>query len=156
MCEFVFSLFPMYLNVFHLKALRREIGIWKRLRHDCIVSLLGTAALYSPMSIVSSWMPNGTLMSYLQNDHVQKSLTKKYDLVSLSSFIDPDLTNSRQLYNVADGLKYCQYCNHWNCSNTNRLPTGLVHSQSVVHGDLTSVCFMFHVLQYSNELYLTE
>ena len=102
----------MYLNVFHLKALRREIGIWKRLRHDCIVSLLGTAALYSPMSIVSSWMPNGTLMSYLQNDHVQKSLTKKYDLVSLSSFIDPDLTNSRQLYNVADGLKYCQYCNH--------------------------------------------
>ncbi|KAJ8593188.1 kinase-like protein [Rhizopogon salebrosus TDB-379] len=88
----------MSLN--YQKALWREIGIWKRMRHECIVPLLGTTTHYSPVSFVSPWMPDGTLNSYLK---VKRSLAEKYSL----------------LYDVADGLHY-------------------LHSESVVHGDLTS------------------
>ena len=77
-------LVPIYLNIFTLQALWREIGIWKRLRHDFIVPLLGTTTYYSPVSIVSSWMPNGTLMSYLKKYQVKESLITKYNLVSFT------------------------------------------------------------------------
>ncbi|KAJ8581167.1 kinase-like protein [Rhizopogon salebrosus TDB-379] len=72
------------------EALWREIGIWKRMRHECIVPLLGTTTHYSPVSFVSPWMPNGTLNFYLKK--VSRSLTVKYSL----------------LYDVADGLHYCR------------------------------------------------
>lgn len=85
------------------EARRREIGVWKRLRHKCIVPLLGYTRLgddpSEPVSLVSLWMSNGTLRSHLSG----KIREDKYLL----------------LYNVADGLHY-------------------LHSESVVHGDLTS------------------
>jgi hypothetical protein len=76
----------MSLNVFRLKALWREIGIWKRMRHECIVPLLGTTTHYSPVSFVSAWMPHGTLSSYLE---VKRSLEVKYSLVGYFSFLVP-------------------------------------------------------------------
>ncbi|KAJ8595183.1 hypothetical protein M405DRAFT_390771 [Rhizopogon salebrosus TDB-379] len=60
------------------EALWREIGIWKRMRHKCIVPLLGTTAHDLRVSFVSSWMPNGTLNSYLE---VKRSSAVKYSLV---------------------------------------------------------------------------
>jgi hypothetical protein len=79
----------MSLNVFLLKdpSLWREIGIWKRMRHECIVPLLGTTTHYSPVSFVSPWMSNGTLNSYLNKGKV--SLAVKYSLVGYFSFLVP-------------------------------------------------------------------
>ena len=48
--------------------LRRELGIWKRLSHDNIVPFLGIAygfGMDGAMSLVSLWMPNGTLHKFL-------------------------------------------------------------------------------------------
>lgn len=85
------------------EALRREIGVWKRLRHECIVPLLGYTRDDSPepVSLVSLWMSKGTLNSYLRG---KITLAERYLL----------------LCNVANGLHY-------------------LHSESVVHGDLTSL-----------------
>ncbi|OAX32174.1 kinase-like protein, partial [Rhizopogon vinicolor AM-OR11-026] len=83
------------------EAFWREIGIWKRLRHEYIVPLLGTTTCESRVSFVSPWMPDGTLHSYIKN--LKKDSTTGYNL----------------LCHVADGLHY-------------------LHSESVVHGDLTS------------------
>jgi len=47
---------------------RRELGIWKRLQHDNIVPFLGIAygfGMCGSMSLVSLWMPNGTLREFL-------------------------------------------------------------------------------------------
>lgn len=84
------------------EALRREIGVWKRLRHECIVPLLGYTRddPSKPVSLVSLWMSKGTLHGYLDG----KIREDKYLL----------------LCNVANGLHY-------------------LHSESVVHGDLTSM-----------------
>jgi serine/threonine protein kinase len=71
--------------LFTLKVLWREIGIWKRMRHECIVPLLGTTTDFSAdhsVSFVSSWMPNGTLNTYLKTKKDNISLGEKYDLVS--------------------------------------------------------------------------
>lgn len=48
---------------------RRELGIWRRLDHSNIVPFLGIATgfgVFGSKSLVSSWMPNGTLQSFLQ------------------------------------------------------------------------------------------
>jgi hypothetical protein len=48
---------------------RRELGIWRRLDHLNIVPFLGTATgfgMCGSKSLVSLWMPNGTLQSFLQ------------------------------------------------------------------------------------------
>jgi hypothetical protein len=81
-------LFVLYSDVpKSSKALWREIGIWKRMRHECIVPLLGTTTHYSPVSFVSPWMHDGTLDSYLKK--VNRSLTVKYSLVGCFNFLVP-------------------------------------------------------------------
>ena len=50
------------------QASRRELGIWKRLCHDNIVPFLGIAygfGMNGAISLVSQWMPNGTLHAFL-------------------------------------------------------------------------------------------
>ena len=50
------------------QASRRELGIWKRLCHDNIVPFLGVAygfGMNGAVSLVSQWMPNGTLHEFL-------------------------------------------------------------------------------------------
>jgi serine/threonine protein kinase len=68
---------PMSLNV--LKALWRELGIWKRMRHNCIVPLLGIITRHSLVFLVSPWMLNGTLHGYLKKSEIL--LADKYKLV---------------------------------------------------------------------------
>jgi len=53
-----------------VKMLRRELGIWKRLDHANIVPFLGIAygfGMSGSMSLVSLWMPNGSLYKFLGN-----------------------------------------------------------------------------------------
>jgi serine/threonine protein kinase len=72
-------LFSVLMSLNVLKALWREIGIWKRMCHDCIVPLLGIITHNSLVSLVSPWMPNGTLHDYLEKSKI--SSAEKYKLV---------------------------------------------------------------------------
>jgi len=54
-----------------VKMLRRELGIWQRTEHVNIVPFLGIAygfGMLGAMSLVSLWMPNGSLHGFLK-DH---------------------------------------------------------------------------------------
>ncbi|OAX34159.1 kinase-like protein [Rhizopogon vinicolor AM-OR11-026] len=55
------------------RQIRREIGILKILRHNNIVPLLGTAKGFGQLPemdcLVSPWMQNGTLRTYLESRH---------------------------------------------------------------------------------------
>ncbi|KAI9567234.1 kinase-like domain-containing protein, partial [Boletus coccyginus] len=55
------------------KMLRRELGIWRRLDHLNVVPFLGIAygfGMLGAMSLVSLWMPNGSLHHFLaKSDH---------------------------------------------------------------------------------------
>ncbi|KAF9237382.1 kinase-like domain-containing protein [Melanogaster broomeanus] len=47
---------------------RRELGIWRRLNHENVVPFLGIVygfGQHGCLSLVSSWMPNGTLQEFL-------------------------------------------------------------------------------------------
>ncbi|KAG2144221.1 hypothetical protein DEU56DRAFT_754290 [Suillus clintonianus] len=55
------------------RKISREIGILKMLRHDNIVLLLGIATGFGHIPelhcLVSPWIPNGTLNTYLASNH---------------------------------------------------------------------------------------
>ncbi|KAG1750220.1 kinase-like domain-containing protein [Suillus lakei] len=58
---------PQYISD---EVFRRELGIWKRLRHPNILKLMGTTRHFSlSEALVSPWIANGNLTSFLrQND----------------------------------------------------------------------------------------
>ncbi|KAH7882654.1 kinase-like domain-containing protein, partial [Phlebopus sp. FC_14] len=73
------------------QSLRRELGIWKRLNHPNIVPFLGTASGFGPhTSLVSMWMPHGTLQSFLTDHDDQLSIADRFHL----------------LRDIAAGIKY--------------------------------------------------
>jgi len=51
--------------------IRREMGIWRRMRHRHIVPFFGVANNFIPsrISLVSPWQANGTLTSLLECDY---------------------------------------------------------------------------------------
>ncbi|KAG6375322.1 hypothetical protein JVT61DRAFT_3550 [Boletus reticuloceps] len=68
---------------------RRELGIWRRLDHPNIVPFLGTITGFNTTSLVSLWMRNGTLESFL----------KKYVNIEVDHRL-------RLLLDIANGLRY--------------------------------------------------
>ncbi|KAG1870681.1 kinase-like domain-containing protein [Suillus subalutaceus] len=54
------------------KVFRRELGIWKRLRHRNILELMGTTQHFSrSVALVAPWIVNGNLSSFLgQNNEI--------------------------------------------------------------------------------------
>ncbi|KAF9235338.1 kinase-like domain-containing protein [Melanogaster broomeanus] len=67
---------------------RRELGIWRRLEHDNIVPFLGIAYGFGRQecaSLVSLWMPNGTLQKFLAEQDDKLTVTRQLQLV-LHSF----------------------------------------------------------------------
>ncbi|KAG1901163.1 kinase-like domain-containing protein [Suillus fuscotomentosus] len=52
------------------KNLDREIRIWAKLKHQYVLPLHGTVEQFGPFrALVSPWMPNGALDSYLHHAH---------------------------------------------------------------------------------------
>ncbi|KAG2357729.1 kinase-like domain-containing protein [Suillus spraguei] len=76
------------------RKISREIDILKILRHNNIVSLWDIATGFGPIPelrcLVSSWMPNGTLTTYLTSRHSDLTV----------------LDRSRMLEDVGAGLRY--------------------------------------------------
>ncbi|KAG1726252.1 kinase-like domain-containing protein, partial [Suillus paluster] len=49
---------------------RRELGIWKRLRHYSILKFMGTTSDFGPsVALVAPWIANGTLTSFLKQNN---------------------------------------------------------------------------------------
>jgi len=70
-----------------LKAVRRELAVWQSLQHQNVVPFVGVALISGVLpSIISAWMCNGTLRSYLQ--------------------IHPTTSRIPLLIGVAQGLNY--------------------------------------------------
>ncbi|KAF9234243.1 kinase-like domain-containing protein [Melanogaster broomeanus] len=75
--------------------IRRELGIWRRLEHNNIVPFLGIVYGFGRRdskcaSLVSLWMPNGTLQSFLTEHDGELTVTRRH----------------RLLLDIANGLVY--------------------------------------------------
>lgn len=69
--------------------IHRELGIWKRLSHPNIVPFLGTVSGFGRLgnaSLVSSWMPNGTLQDFLLKYDDELTVAHRLQLVSPRAF----------------------------------------------------------------------
>ncbi|KAG1895741.1 kinase-like domain-containing protein [Suillus fuscotomentosus] len=95
------------------KNLDREIRIWAALKHQYVLPLHGTVEQFGPFrALVSPWMPNGTLDSYLKHVHETLSMINRLRLLEQiteglrylhdHNVIHGDLTNSNVLV-AADG-----------------------------------------------------
>jgi serine/threonine protein kinase len=89
------------------KNLDREIRIWAALKHQYVLPLHGTVEEFGPFrALVSPWMPNGTLVSYLT----------AHETLSM-------MDRLRLLKQIAEGLQYLHDHNviHGDLTNNNVL-----------------------------------
>ena len=66
--------------------LRRELGIWRRLKHDNIVPFLGIAygfGMDGAMSLVSLWMPNESIHKFLAKYDDNLGMVHRLQIVRL-------------------------------------------------------------------------
>jgi hypothetical protein len=69
-----------------------DFSKWKQLQHEHILPLCGIAHYFGPVpAIVSPWMDNGSLSTYLHKDYDNLTETQKFSLVSLPSMATPQL-----------------------------------------------------------------
>ncbi|KAG0693252.1 kinase-like domain-containing protein [Suillus ampliporus] len=96
------------------EVFRRELGIWKRLRHSSILKFMGTTSDFGPsVALVAPWIANGTLTSFLKQNNETLAL----------------LDRLRLLHDVAAGLNYLHTFSLTEDGRTDLNP--------VIHGDLT-------------------
>ena len=80
--------------------IRRELGIWRRLEHPNIVPFLGIAYGFGRQgqaSLVSLWMANGSLQSFLGKHDEELTIARRLQLVRDCSEL--------HLYNLLTTLK---------------------------------------------------
>lgn len=73
------------VNLTSFQMIRRELGIWRRLSHPNIVPFLGTVSGFGRLgnaSLVSSWMPNGTLHDFLLKYNDRLTVAHRLQFVS--------------------------------------------------------------------------
>jgi len=71
---------------------RRELGIWKRLKHRNIVPFLGITygfGMCDTVSLVSLWMPNGTLQEFLAIHDSTLNAVHRLELVCIRNIDRP-------------------------------------------------------------------
>lgn len=96
------------------QVFRRELGIWKRLRHSHILKFMGTTSDFGPsVALVSPWIPNGTLTSFLKQTKNTLTLLDRMCL----------------LRDIAAGLHYLH--------TFILIEDGHAEINPVIHGDLT-------------------
>ncbi|KAG1781802.1 kinase-like domain-containing protein [Suillus placidus] len=99
---------------FSAEVLRRELGIWKRLRHSNIFKFMGTTQHFGPSeALVAPWIANGNLTSFLSENNETLGLRDRLLL----------------LRGIAAGLNYL----HTFSVDVD----GRTYLNAVIHGDLT-------------------
>ncbi|KAJ8580865.1 kinase-like protein, partial [Rhizopogon salebrosus TDB-379] len=87
---------------------RRELKVWRRLKHDCILSLWGVANNFGPYpAMICPWVVNGALTGFLERRQAILSSRDKFSLLSdialglqylhSKSIVHGDLTGSNVL-----------------------------------------------------------
>ncbi|KAG1719020.1 kinase-like domain-containing protein [Suillus lakei] len=100
--------------IFSAEVLRRELGIWKRLRYSNILKLMGTTRDFSRfVALVAPWVVDGNLASFLSQNNKTLGLHDPHCFV-------------RKLRGVTAGLNYLHT---FSFKHT--------YFNPVVHGDLT-------------------
>ncbi|OAX34481.1 kinase-like protein [Rhizopogon vinicolor AM-OR11-026] len=67
----------------HSKRVRRELKVWGRLKHDCILPLWGVANNFGPYpAMICPWVKNGTLTSFLDREQDMLSSQDKFSLLN--------------------------------------------------------------------------
>ncbi|KAG2339254.1 kinase-like protein [Suillus weaverae] len=103
------------------KRLMDDFHKWQPLRHDNILPLYGITYGFGPVpAIVSPWMPNGSLSTYLDKNYDSLSEAHKFGLLA----------------DVAAGLQYRMPC-HFSIVLRQADIWRIVHSNEVAHADLT-------------------
>lgn len=98
---------------FSAEVLRRELGIWKRLRHSNILKFMGTTRDFGPSeALVAPWIVNGNLTSFLSQNNETLGLRDRLLL----------------LHDIAAGLNYL---------HTFTVDVDGYNLNPVIHGDLT-------------------
>ncbi|OAX34041.1 kinase-like protein [Rhizopogon vinicolor AM-OR11-026] len=90
------------------RRVRRELKVWERLKHDCILPLLGVADNFGPYpAMICPWVKNGTLTSFLERQQDTLSCQDKFSILNdialglqylhSKSIVHGDLTGSNVL-----------------------------------------------------------
>ena len=125
--------------------IRRELGIWSRLSHHNIVPFLGITHGFGKQgcaSLVSMWMPHGTLHTFLEGHEDRLAAAHRLQLASKTNetcygagLSDISLLHFScwilRMDSITVGLVLATECSH--CSSRT------VHSLPMIHGDLSSV-----------------
>ncbi|KAJ8584264.1 hypothetical protein M405DRAFT_696019, partial [Rhizopogon salebrosus TDB-379] len=54
---------------------RRELKVWRRLKHDCILPLWGVANDFGPYpAMICPWVLNGALTGVLENQRTRSAI----------------------------------------------------------------------------------
>ncbi|KAG1821623.1 kinase-like domain-containing protein [Suillus subaureus] len=115
---------------------RRELGIWKRLRHSNILKLMGATSDFGPsVALVAPWINNGTLTSFLHRNN--QTLKLRDRLLLLHSRVYYVV---RKLRDIVAGLHYLHTFSLTEDGQTDLNP--------VVHGDLTGVTSIIYSIPY--------
>ena len=122
--------------------IRRELGIWRRLKHDNIVPLLGIAygfGMQDAVSLVSSWMPNGTLASSLEKHDNELGVAHRLKLVrpqTLFSLLFSHRVRNCSCWTFPTGYITVRLYYRYLTLEEKLLA---VHSRNIIHGDLYCV-----------------
>ncbi|KAF8123360.1 kinase-like domain-containing protein [Boletus edulis] len=121
--------------------IQRELGIWRRLEHPNIVPFLGVVYGFGRqghVSLVSLWMANGSLQSYLGKYDDQLSIAHRLQLVrnhselytSIHSFVTPIIHGDLSGNNVLLDHNYTARLTDFGyASMTGDLPEALLYLQ---------------------------
>ncbi|KAG2030432.1 kinase-like domain-containing protein [Suillus americanus] len=101
---------------------RRELGIWRRLRHSSILRFMGTTSDFGPsVALVAPWIANDTLTSFLkQNSNILTLL----DRMCLIRDISAGLNYLHTFSLTEDGYPECNPVVHGDLTGTNVLVDG--------------------------------
>lgn len=95
------------------QRLSREVHVWKRLKHPNIVPLYGTTSdfgLSFSTGMVSPWMHNGDLITFLRKTGFKLSVSDRFQIVraahAILHRIHTDTISGKQLRDIVSGLIY--------------------------------------------------
>ncbi|OAX32303.1 hypothetical protein K503DRAFT_623285 [Rhizopogon vinicolor AM-OR11-026] len=65
------------------RRVRRELNVWGRLKHDCILPLWGVASNFGPYpAMICPWVKNGALTGFLEREQDTLSSHDKFSLLN--------------------------------------------------------------------------
>jgi serine/threonine protein kinase len=122
--------------------IRRELGIWSRLSHRNIVPFLGITHGFGKQgsaSLVSMWMPYGTLHTFLEAHDDRLAVPHRLQLASKTNEDTTERCLTSLLRFSCWMLRMDSIIVGFHFTRHNHRSSRTVHSFPMIHGDLSSV-----------------